>query len=159
MTSRLMNFGYSTQRLTNSSWTLLVSGRFELRTSRRVLLASVVFIGVVEALYVCSSKAVVSAVGALLWGIGAAVFGPVCRASLLESVSDEQHGEVMAAWRSVQSAGSLVLPLVVGAIGQWVGTQLTMIGTSVMVVITGLIMWQVLVRRRRSQITHGHGVG
>lgn len=120
-------------------------------TSRRTLIISVVFIGITEALYVCSSKAVVSAVGALLWGIGAAVFGPVCRASLLESVPDEQHGEVMAAWRSVQAAGSLVSPLVVGTVGQLIGTQLTMIGTSVMVVIAGLVMWQALVMRHRSQ--------
>lgn len=127
--------------------TNLVLVRFaDVLTSRRALVASVVFIGVAEALYVCSSQIAVSAGGALLWGIGAAVFGPVCRASLLQSMPDSQHGEAMAAWRSVQSVGSVIPPLAVGTVGQVLGTQLTMIATSAMVVIAGLFMWLVGVR-------------
>ncbi|WIM99839.1 MFS transporter [Actinoplanes oblitus] len=108
-------------------------------TSYRILLASVVFIGLAEIVYVGSSSVVVSAIGSLCWGLGAAVFGPACRASLLVSVPPDQHGAIMALWRSVQSAGSVVPPLLVGVAGQALGTQLTMIVTSVVVVLAGSV--------------------
>ena len=44
----------------------------------------------------------------------------------------------MAAWRSTQSAGNVIPPLALGAIGQAVGSQPTMIATAALVVVAGV---------------------
>ncbi|MGH3661593.1 MAG: MFS transporter [Micromonosporaceae bacterium] len=110
-------------------------------TSYRALAASVVFMGCAEAVYVATDRLWISVCGAVLFGVGVALFGPMCRASLLEAVPPDQHGAAMATWRSAQSAGSVIPLLALGAVGQLLGPQLTMVSTSVMVVTAGLLAW------------------
>lgn len=122
---------------------LLITAVFVMRhthilTSYRALGAVVVFLGLSEVVYVLTDQLWVCAAGAVLFGVATALFAPMCRASLLAAAPVERHGATMAAWRSTQSAGNVIPPLALGAIGQAVGSRPTMIATAALVVVAGL---------------------
>jgi sugar phosphate permease len=132
---------------------LLITATFVMRhthilSSDRALGPIVVFLGLSEVAYVLTDRLWVCSTAAVLLGVAAALFAPMCRASLLAATPVGRHGATMAAWRSTQSAGNVIPPLAIGAIGQAVGSQPTMIATATLVIVAGLAAWPIRVRRR-----------
>jgi MFS family permease len=112
-----------------------------LLSRRGALVAAVLLTGLAEMLYVISNRLFIAACGVTLWGVGAAVFNPVCRVRLLTATPAERHGAAMGAWRQGQAVGNVVPPLAAGSVAQLIGVQLTLILAAGMVVITGVWAW------------------
>lgn len=108
---------------------------------RGALVAALLLTGLAEMLYVISDRLFIAACGVTLWGVGAAVFSPVCRVRLLNAIPAERHGAAMASWRQGQAVGSVLPPLAAGSVAQLIGVQLTMISAAGMVVITSVWAW------------------
>lgn len=132
---------------------LLITAAFLMRHPRflplpRALGPIVVFLGLSEIAYVLTARLWVCSAAAVLLGVASALFAPTCRTGLLAAAPVDRHGAVMAAWRSTQSAGSVIPPLALGTISQAAGARPTMITTAALVVVAGLAGWPIRGRRR-----------
>lgn len=111
-------------RMTRSAW---------------VLWSSAALIGVSETIYVSTGIVIVTFVGAFVWGIAAAMFGPACRIQLLDGAPPQAHGRLMAAWRSAQATGNLLPMPWVSPVAAVVGTQPLLLTIAVLMTATGSI--------------------